>query len=222
MSLVRLFKDLRFLLFYRLLTRTRGSLVTLGDECKWTFCNTGFGSDSTVLSAGAGHDVSFEKALIAAYGCKVILLDPSPTGIATIQRENISGQHLHFMPVGLAAQDGVLSFCEPSDPREGSFRGAETQTEGLKFQCKSLSTLMSELHWAHIDLLKIDIEGFEYTVIEDMLRKRLEVRQICVEFHYGPASGHTRDEMIRNVLALRRAGYELVHHHHQDHTFLRH
>ena len=125
------------------------------------------------------------------------------------------------MPVGLAGQDGVLSFKEPSDPQEGSFRDAGTQPADLQFRCKSLSTLMSELHWAHIDLLKIDIEGFEYDVIQDLLRKRLDVRQICVEFHYGRALGHTRREMIRKILALRSAGYDLVHHRHQDHTFLR-
>lgn len=222
MSAARFLKDLRFRFFYGLLTRNRIALITFGDECPWTFCNTGIGPGSIVLCAGAGHDVSFEKALIAAYGCKVVLLDPSPTGIATSQRENIPMEQLHFMPVGLAGQDGALNFLAPSDSQEGSFRDAQTQPAGLQFRCKSLSTLMSELRWTHIDLLKIDIEGFEYAVIQDLLRRRLDVRQICVEFHYGRASGHTRLEMIRNILALRRAGYDLVHHRHQDHTFLRH
>ena len=34
-----------------------------------------------------------------------------------------------------------------------------------------------------IDLLKIDIEGFEYEVLEDCLEDRIPIKQICVEFH---------------------------------------
>ncbi|PYI89389.1 MAG: hypothetical protein DME26_01395 [Verrucomicrobia bacterium] len=221
MNLVRLLKDLRFRLFYLLLSRTRVPLVTLGDECQWTFCDIGIGSGSLVLCAGAGHDISFEKALMTAYRCKVVLLDPSPTGIATVQRENIPPEQLHFMPVGLAGENGLLGFRDPRDPREGSFRDGQNQAGAVRLHCKSLLTTMSELRWTHIDLLKIDIEGFEYAVIQDLLRKRLDVLQLCVEFHYGLASGHTRQEMVRNILALRRAGYDLVHHRHQDHTFLR-
>ena len=195
--------------------------MTLGDVNQWTFCDTGLNSTSNVLCAGAGHDISFEKAMIARYGCKVVLLDPSPTGIATVQRENTPPERLHFMAIGLAGQDGVLSFQDPDDPVEGSFRGRQgSSSKGLQFKCKSLSTLMSELQWSRIDLLKIDIEGCEYAVIQELLEKQLPVRQMCVELHYGLQFGHTRGEMIRNILALRNAGYDLVHHIHRDHTFL--
>ena len=123
--------------------------------------------------------------------------------------------------LGLAGKDGVLSFEIPDDPTEGSFRGRQDNSSGAQFSCKSLSTLMSELGWTRLDLLKIDIEGFEYEVIRDMLVKRLDVRQLCVEFHYGPAFGRSRTEMIKSILALRKAGYRLIHRIHQDHTFLR-
>ncbi|MGA2178485.1 MAG: FkbM family methyltransferase [Verrucomicrobiota bacterium] len=222
MKLVRSLKGLRFWLFYHWLIRRGVPLTTLGDICKRTFSDAGLNSASRVLCAGAGNDISFEKALIARYGCKIVLLDPSPTGVATVRRENLSEEQLQFLPIGLAGEDGQFDFREPEDPAEGSFlEGQDASSGGWQFTCKSLSTLMLELGWTQIDLLKMDIEGFEYAVIQDLLEKRLDVRQICLEFHYGAGFGHSRGNMIRAILALRRAGYDLIHCVHPDHTFLR-
>ena len=222
MNPVRFFKELRFRWFYALLTRPSVPLTTHGDVCQWTIAGGGLGPASTVLCAGAGHDISFEKALLAAYGCKVILLDPSPTGIATVRRENIPAGQLRFLPVALAGQDGRLKFQAPEDFLEGSFRAESHGTEtGLEFPTRSLVSLMNEFGFRHIDLLKMDIEGCEYAVLTNLLAERLDVRQICVEFHHGRAFGHSRNETIRAIFRLRRAGYDLVHRHHQDHTFLR-
>lgn len=221
MNLVRWFKDFRYRCFYRFLTRGGTPLVTLGDTCQWTICERGIGSASRVLSAGAGHDISFEKALISRYGCRVVLLDPSPTGVATVEHENLPAQQLTFLPVGLAGVDGPVGFDEPADAAEGSFVGGATRGAGAReFLCKTLSTVMREFDWAEIDLLKIDIEGFEFDVLHDMLKRRLKVRQICVEFHHGERFGRSRGATARMILALRKGGYDLVHHVNFDHTFL--
>jgi FkbM family methyltransferase len=216
----RALKNLRFWLFYRWLTKRNVPLVTLGDVCQWTFCDRGLNSGSSILCAGAGNDISFEKSLIARHDCKIILLDPSPTGMATVERENLSRERLQFSPLGLAGHDGILSFQNPANPAEGSFRQGDSPS-GLLWRCLSLSTLMRERNWTQIDLLKMDIEGFEYEVIRELLSKRLNVMQLCVELHYGPDFQHPRSEFIQTIIALKKAGYDLIHHVHRDHTFLR-
>lgn len=221
MNPVRWLKDVRFRLFYYLVTKRTVGLVTLGDTCQWTICPDGLGTASHVLCAGAGNDISFEKALIASYGCRVVLVDPSPTGVTTVKKENIPPQSLRFLPVGLAAIDGLVSFQEPRDPKEGSFvREGERDSVAHKFPCKTLSTLITELAWNHIDLLKIDIEGSEYAVIQDILKNGLKVRQICVEFHHDAHFGYKRKDIVMAILALRKAGYELIHRACWDHTFV--
>jgi FkbM family methyltransferase len=220
MNLVHRLKNFRFWLFYRLFTKTGVPLVILGDVCKWTFCDTGLNAASAVLCAGAGNDISFEKCLVERYRCKVVLLDPSPTGVATVQREKLAAGQLQFIPKGLAGRDGKLSFQNPADPAEGSFQRSDSAAN-WQFDCKSLATLMAELNWTRIELLKMDIEGSEYEVIHEMLVKRLDVRQLCVEFHYGPEFQHSRSEMIQTIFTLKKAGYDLVHHTCRDHTFLR-
>lgn len=221
-QLIKWLKNIRFQLFYSLITRKGIPLVTLGGECQWTILDQTLQSSSLVLCAGAGHDISFEKTLIQRYGCTVVLLDPSPTGIATVQKEAVPENLLKFHPIGLAGTDCLVNFDEPADTSEGSFRGNKTQNPSvIQFPCKSISTLLSELQWPRIDLLKIDIEGFEYDVLKDILINKLDVRQICVEFHYGKHFNHSRFEMIQCILALRKAGFDLVHQTHFDHTFVR-
>ena len=222
MSALRWLKDLRFALFYRLLLRRGVPLATLGAECQWTLTAPGLGPASRVLCAGAGHDISFEKTLIENYGCHVVLLDPSPTGIATVARAALPAESLTFLPVALADTDGELAFQEPADAEEGSFLSARAGGVATRrFPCKSLPTLMAEHNWPQIDLLKIDIEGAEYGVLRQIVERQLSVRQICVEFHHGPGFGRGAGETVRAILALRRAGYDLIHRVYWDHTFLR-
>lgn len=221
MSWIRSFRDFRFRSFYWLLTRRFQGLERLGGTCTWTINPAELGPSSTVLCAGAGNDISFEKALIERFGCRVILLDPSPTGKATFGRDLISDPALlSFLPYGLAGEDGTFSFTAPEDPAEGSFSATRRSgNHALDLECKSVPTLMAQLGWKRIDLLKMDIEGFEYGVLESLDQNKIDVRQICVEFHHGAGFRATRSDTIKAILNLRRSGMTLVHRVHFDHTF---
>jgi predicted PolB exonuclease-like 3'-5' exonuclease len=56
--------------------------------------------------------------------------------------------------------------------------------DGVKAPIKRLQTIMKELGHNHIDVLKMDIEGGEYEVIEDMLASSIKPKQLLVEFHH--------------------------------------
>ena len=62
----------------------------------------------------------------------------------------------------------------------------------------------------------MDIEGFEYDIVDRFLDQRIPVRQLCVEFHPWLRPGRTWKTMAR----LRKAGYRIIHKHRGDHTFL--
>lgn len=220
MSILGRLKDLRFELFYGLVSSRHASLATHGTVCPWTFDDQKLTAKSNVLCAGAGNDISFEKSVLALVE-RVVLLDPSPTGIATVHHESLPPAKLDFHPIGLAGHDGELAFAEPADATEGSYRAAGEGTKSIRFPCERLSTAMAAQGWNHIDLLKMDIEGCEYDVLDDVLTEHLDVRQICVEFHHGPKFARGRMDTVRAILNLRRAGYRLVHRHHWDHTFIR-
>ena len=66
---------------------------------------------------------------------------------------------------------------------------------------------MSELGHDRIDLLKLDIEGAEYEVLDHVLSRNIPVGAICVEFHKTPSI----EPMIETSRRLCEAGYEPIH-----------
>jgi FkbM family methyltransferase len=219
-SLWARFKDLRHQLFYALITRRNRETLTLGEKSQWTIQSGSIFENSVVYSAGVGGDVSFEKELIRQFGCPVFILDPSPTGAATMDRPENRNAKLHFEPIGLADSDGMFSFKAPEKDKEGSFRmTTSSESANHSFRCESLATLMRKRGHETIDLLKIDIEGFEYGVLRQICAQKLPVKQICVEFHHSLIPGVKRKQTIRAIIRLLRSGYRLIYRKNWDHTF---
>jgi FkbM family methyltransferase len=164
--------------------------------------------------AGVGLGISFELELAKTTSEPVLVFDPSPTGVSTMTKSDTT--NIRFFPIGLAAKDSTIEFSVPKDPNEGSYSVPQEGVERVTFKCNKLSTIMGNNGHTALDLLKMDIEGFEYEVIDQMLSEQIPVRQICVEFHHWLRPGQTSKMRSR----LRQAGYKIVHKHRGDHTFL--
>ena len=222
-TLPRKLKDLRYRIFYGLLIR-RAELVTLcapGSICPWTICPRGLNAASVVYSGGIGSDITFEHELVKRFGCHVVLCDPSPTGRQTMALPENQLPQFRYLPLGLAGHSGQLSLAPPSDPEGDSWFANPNGPTRLDVPCTDLDALMKQNGHDHIDLLKLDIEGCEYDVIADVLRRRLVVRQLCVEFHHGILPGLRRRQTIWTMLRLIAGGYRLVDQTGANHTFLR-
>ena len=80
----------------------------------------------------------------------------------------------------------------------------------VELPVKALDTLLQEQGDQTIDLIKMDIEGSEYVVLVDMVKKSIFPKQICVEFHHG-MFGYRRAQTIEAVKLLQDAGYEIFY-----------
>ena len=83
-----------------------------------------------------------------------------------------------------------------------------TTYNAIEVPMKRLHTIMLALNHDHIDILKMDIEGAEYEVIDDMIESGIKPRQLLVEFHHrfqGVGLGKTK----ATVEKLRDNGYML-------------
>lgn len=192
-------------------------LVPFGKENVWHLLPPARGA--FVLSGGVGKDVSTELELATQLDCRVHLFDPSPTGVATMSRPENQHPNVRFVPMGLAGASGEQRFAPPVRPDEGSFSVA-TGAETVSWPCTSFGAWCRGEGIAHVDLVKLDIEGFEYAVIDDMLASGIEVGQLCVEFHDGMYDVSWLDT-AKTIGALTRAGFRLVHKNQADFTFLR-
>ncbi|MCW1923528.1 FkbM family methyltransferase [Luteolibacter arcticus] len=230
-SIRALVAGIRHDLFYSLLHRPIDGLEDLGDptdSCNWTVLTRGLGPDSVVYSAGIGRDISFEHAIADRFGPKIHLLDPSPTGMETMELPEHQRPEFEYHQLALAGYDGELELAPPPNPAEGSWVSrdrdpSEPSATGtpIRVPCETVGSLMKRLGHQHIDLLKIDIEGAEYGVLDSLLKDGTPVRQIAVEFHNGVLAGIPRSLTIRMLGRLFTRGYRIIHKGGSNHTLLR-
>jgi FkbM family methyltransferase len=134
-----------------------------------------------IYCAGVGQGISFELELAKTSRRPILVFDPSPQGLATMAE--IDAGNLEFFPVGLAATTGVVEFSLTRQDGEVSRSVSDSGFGKVSFDCWDLATVMRRNGDAVIDLLKMDIEGFEYEIIDQFLERGIPVRQLCVEFH---------------------------------------
>ncbi len=205
-------------------------LVSLGSSYGgWQIPDNIIASNSICYCFGAGEDISFDMSLIATYGCKVYCFDPTPRSAKHIKyihdslkhgkpayinstkaQYQITGDNINkllFYPFGLWWQDAIIKFYAPANPKHVSHSALNLQHTGKFFEapCKKLSTIMQELKHDHIDLLKMDIEGAEYPVLDNMLQENILPHTLCVEFH--KSDQYNTEEVIARLIAV---GYTLV------------
>jgi FkbM family methyltransferase len=190
----------------------RCSTATLGNEnASWCICPTEFSDQSVVYSFGVGSDISFDLEMIARFGVHVHAFDPTPRSIAWV-RHQVTPDEFVFHDYGVSDQDGKALFHPPENAQFVSYsvfsRGSsEAVVEAPVYR---LATIMRKLGHRWIDLLKMDIEGAEYSVISDFLGSEIPVRQLLVEFHHcweDVGLQRTRDA----IKSLNHAGYRIFH-----------
>ena len=167
------------------------------------------GANLIVYSFGVGTDVSFDLALIERAGCFVEAFDPTPRAVHWVAQQHFDPK-FHFHALGLGEKDANLPFKQPKNNAHVSYSRASGNQPMISLPVRRLKTIMSELRHERLNLLKLDIEGFEYAVLEDMLDAQITPDVIAVEFHHR-MYGFTDDQTRHSVSILLNAGYNLFH-----------
>jgi len=157
-----------------------------GDQyAGWTLCPNELNGNSIVYAFGIGENISFDLAMINQFGCKVHAFDPTPKSLDWLSQQKTPPEFLKH-EYGIASFDGTVTFNAPSNPEHVSHSLIERDydAESIEVPVKKLTTIMEELGHRKIDVLKMDIEGAEYDVIEDLIESKIEITQILVEFHH--------------------------------------
>lgn len=181
-------------------------------SCAWAFAPSLLPPSPLVYSFGVGTDLSFERELIGRFHATVHAFDPTPPAIRWIRDRELPSA-LVFHPWGIAGRDGEAEFHAPTRADLGSFSGRpgdEYAEQAVRLPVRRIETTMRDLGHRSVDLLKMDVEGMEYDVVEDIVSLRTPVGQLLVEFHHRrPEIGP--DATRQAVHRLRGAGYRIFH-----------
>jgi len=165
-----------------------------------------------IYSLGVGEDISFDLALIESCACTIYAFDPTPRVQSWIASQTLPPQ-FHFVPIGIANFDGEADFYLPPSSEFVShslLNVKEYSKKSIRVPMMTLLAAMTKFGHKEIDVLKMDIEGAEYSVLADLVRERVDVRQIIVEFHHRLS--HVGISETRNILStLRDYGMKLCY-----------
>ncbi len=187
----------------------------------WAIRANSLRADSIVVSVGLGQDISFDQSIIEKYGCQVYGFDPTPASLLWIQSH---WTHPRFTVHGIALsdRDGKLELSLPptasADQVSASAKGSGP---AIEVPCGTLKSLLGHVPNSHCDVLKMDIEGCEYEVIEQAVGENWlnSIEQVLVEFHHWmPGIGALATK--RAVDQLRSVGYRIAWISRTNHEYL--
>lgn len=134
-----------------------------------------------VMSFGVGWDVEFERGLRDRFGCHILLYDPTPPALESVATLDIVG--MTFRPIGAAEYDGVLTLRAPGKPGYTSY-SINGQGDAVDVEVRRISTLIAQdLPGGFPTVIKLDIEGTELAVVNDMATSLCIPRVICIDVH---------------------------------------
>lgn len=171
-------------------------------------------SEMKVISAGVGEDTSFEEKLMSTLNVEIYALDPTPRAIVHAGRVEKKFRGFHFLALGLWEEDGDQQFHAPRKPHHVSHSIVALQGEAPVFSapCVCWKSLLARLGWTQVDLLKMDIEGAEYRVLENIISSDNHPRILSLEFDetHSPQNSLWRERLRKSVSKLTDAGYVLT------------
>ena len=175
------------------------------DGVKWVCGLRRMRKGCVVYSFGSNGDDQFESDIMKKTKCEVFTFDPTMTP----EQESMLSPSVYknFHGLGLASYDGMMKIG------------------GIERKVRNLKTIMNDFKHKRIDVLKVDIEGAEYDVFEELYSSGFpDVRQILVEVHafkhfqelnnngsvlQNPSKLRTR--LDRFFTVLEREGFRLFH-----------
>lgn len=168
-------------------------------------------TDGIVYSFGIGEDISFDRAVIEKHNCRVYGFDPTPKSITWV-KNNKTPDNFFFYPFGIGETTEKAVFRLPKNDDHVSGSVYEHQlvdaNNSVEVQLKSFADIVADLGHDRIDILKMDIEGSEYAVIDGILTAGIPIKQILVETHERFfADGKTKGTKF--FALLHRHGYRV-------------
>lgn len=143
--------------------------------------------NSIIYSFGLGRDITFDKKCISKHNCNVFGFDPTPKSIEFVKQVKPK-RNFHFFSYGIThAKSGIQTFYLPMNEKatSGSLVINEVVNSDRKIDVnmKTFKDITDELGHTSIDVLKMDIEGSEYEVLNEIITSKFPIGQILVEFH---------------------------------------
>ena len=178
------------------------------------FVAAGLSPDSAVVDCGTGPDADFSQAILARFGSRCHGVEPTRKHHRALDGVvEASGGRFTYIPRALALQGPRLTFHESDMNVSGSIledhvNVRRDRTITYDVETVTIDGLFELFSLARIDLLKLDVEGAEYALLDVVAPDTLmRIGQLIVEFHDHCVPRFSPRDTRRIIRRLECAGF---------------
>ncbi len=171
-------------------------------------------SESVVIDAGCSYEADFSVYLMRRHGVRAFGVDPTRKhrpSLRALERQ-YAGRFVH-VPCAIAAADGTLTFTESQTNESGSLLAdhvnvVRDETTSYDVEALTVGSLLKRIGVDAVDILKLDLEGAEYELLERVTSEQLKpFNQVFVEFHHHAVSRFQEADTHRLVERISGFGF---------------
>lgn len=164
--------------------------------------------DSVVFDLG-GYEGQWASDIVARYLCQVHVFEPVPHFAARIEERFVHNPRVRVHRLGLAGETRTVRMGVAGDS-SSLFRQAP---DGVEISLVRAADYLREQRIAHIDLMKVNIEGGEYELLDHLIDADLvrAIDNIQVQFHdLLPDSASRMREIHRHLSRTHTLTYQYL------------
>lgn len=140
----------------------------------------------------------------------------------------VAKSQLKLVEAALWDEEGSIDIFPPKEAQHVSHSISDLQNNRAKISgalhvnSRTIESIMKEFDLPTIEIVKLDIEGAEVEVLDDMFSNRIFPNQILVEFDEVLYPSRTSQDRINHGFeAVKNNGYECFSKNHADFSFFR-
>lgn len=166
-------------------------------------------NSKTVLSFGVGGDIKFEKLMLHENeNLNIELFDPTPYTVENIRwikfksamiqlndddRSHYLANKINFTPIAYGpTNEKQMFYYDPNREKDIEAPSALTQSfsllkgekhfKSVEVETKNIQTILQDLKWNSIDIVKADIEGLWEEFGNELLDNKIDFKYLATEF----------------------------------------
>lgn len=160
-------------------------------------------SDSVVVDVGA-FTGAWAQHIVDRYDPLIYAFEPNPRSFELLLEKAANNPKLQPQPYGLGDQDLTVDFTvnglgsSMCDERSG-----HSDMERIKVNIAAIDRVWEDLELGNIDLMKINIEGAEFPLLDKMIKTNLLDKVGCfmIQFHEWHPGAYKKRRKIREALS---------------------
>lgn len=156
-------------------------------------------SEQDIVIDLGGYEGQWASDIFSMYCCQIYIFEPVPEYAENIKKRFAKNKYINIYEFGLASNN-INTRISVTGDSSSSYKAGDLM---IDIQLTKASDFFENNHISYVSLLKINIEGGEYDLLEHMISTNLisKIQNIQIQFHDFFPDAKDRMKEIQNQLA---------------------